>query len=91
MSTSVPKHFNTTAGAVPYRNLFSKVSIAPAGCRLAFISTQWAADPVTGELIDGVADDYGKQSTIVWTNVCAMLRELGVTLENVVNGGVQFK
>jgi enamine deaminase RidA (YjgF/YER057c/UK114 family) len=91
MSTPAPKHFNTTAGAIPYRDLFKKVSISPADCSLAFISTQWAADPKTGELVDGVADDYGKQAEIVWTNVCDMLRELGVTLENVVNMKAQFR
>jgi hypothetical protein len=66
---ATPKHFNPKAGSPLYKSLFSNVTIAPAGSSLAFISTQWAADPVTGELIEGVENDHAKQSKVVWTNV----------------------
>lgn len=86
-----PKHFNPTAGSPPYRNLFSNVTIAPANCSLAFISTQWAADPTTGELMEGVADDYAKQSTVIWKNICGILKELGVEMKDIVHTTVNFK
>lgn len=86
-----PKHFNPAAGSPPYRNLFSNVTIAPANCSLAYVSTQWAADPTTGELMEGVADDYAKQSTVVWKNICAILKELGVGMKDIVHVTVSFK
>jgi hypothetical protein len=67
---SSPKHFNPIAGSPPYKNLFSNVTIAPTNYSLAFISTQWAADPSTGELMEGEADDYLKQRSAVWKNIC---------------------
>jgi enamine deaminase RidA (YjgF/YER057c/UK114 family) len=84
-------HFNPTAGSLPYKGLFSSVSIVPAGCSLAYISTQWAADPVTGELIEGIADDYAAQSKVVWTNICEILKELGVGMKDVVHRTVSSK
>ena len=88
---SAPKHFNPKAGSPPYRSLFSNVTIAPAGSSLAFVSTQWAADPNTGELMEGVENDYGKQSKIIWTNLVAILKELGVGMKEVVHVTVNFK
>jgi enamine deaminase RidA (YjgF/YER057c/UK114 family) len=86
-----PKHFNPKAGSPPYRSLFSNVTIVPPNSSLAYISTQWAADPATGELVEGVADDYGKQSSIVFTNITAILKELGVGMKDVVHRTVSFK
>lgn len=85
------KHFNTTAGSPPYRSLFSNITIVPANTSLAYISTQWAADSKTGELVDGVADDYRKQSEIVWKNITGILKELGVEFKDVVHRTVSFK
>jgi enamine deaminase RidA (YjgF/YER057c/UK114 family) len=85
------KFLNTTAGSPPYRGLFSNVAIVPPNTSLAYISTQWAADPKTGELMDGVADDYGKQSKIIWENIVAILKELGVSMKDVVHKTVSFK
>jgi enamine deaminase RidA (YjgF/YER057c/UK114 family) len=86
-----PKHFNPKAGSPPYKSLFSNVSIAPAGSSLAFISTQWAADPATGELMEGVENDYTKQSKVVWTNIVEILKELGVGMKEIVHVTVNFK
>ena len=47
------QHLNTKVGAVPYKGLFSTVSIVPPNTTIAYISTQWAADPKTGELPEG--------------------------------------
>jgi enamine deaminase RidA (YjgF/YER057c/UK114 family) len=88
---ATPKHFNPKAGSPPYKSLFSNVTIAPAGSSLAFISTQWAADPVTGELMEGVENNYGKQSKIIWGNIVEILKELGVTMKEIVHVTVNFK
>jgi enamine deaminase RidA (YjgF/YER057c/UK114 family) len=88
---AAPKHFNPKAGSPPYKSLFSNVTIAPAGSSLAFISTQWAADPTTGELMEGVENDYGKQSKIIWTNLTEILKELGVGMKEIVHVTVNFK
>jgi enamine deaminase RidA (YjgF/YER057c/UK114 family) len=85
------KFFNTTAGSPPYRSLFSNVAIVPPNTSMAYISTQWAADPKTGELMEDVADDYGKQAKIIWENIVAILKELGVSLKDVVHKTVSFK
>ncbi|KAG4433678.1 hypothetical protein IFR05_010846 [Cadophora sp. M221] len=83
-------HFNPKAGSVPYRSLFSNVTIVPPNTSLAYISTQWAADPSTGELIDGVEGDYFKQSQIVYTNIVAILKELGAEAKDIVHRTVSF-
>ena len=85
------KFLNTTAGSPPYKELFSTVAIVPPNTSMAYISTQWASDPKTGELMEGVADDYGKQSKIIWENIVAILRELGVSMKDVVHKTVSFK
>lgn len=85
-----PKHFNLASGSAPYKNLYSNVSIVPAGASLAFISFQWAADPKTGELVAGTENDYGKQSAIIWANIMGILKELGVGLDAVVHRTVNF-
>jgi enamine deaminase RidA (YjgF/YER057c/UK114 family) len=87
---SSPKHFNPSVGSPPYRSLFKNVSIVPANCSLAYISTQWAADPATGELMEGVEGDYAKQSKVIWTNICGILKELGVGMKDVVHRTVSF-
>jgi hypothetical protein len=85
------KHFNPSAGSPPYRSLFSNVTIVPPGASLAFISTQWAADPKTGELVEGVANDYRKQATIIYTNIVSILKELGVGTKDIAHRTVCFK
>jgi enamine deaminase RidA (YjgF/YER057c/UK114 family) len=85
------KFLNPTAGSPPYKNLFSNVAIVPPNTSMAYISTQWAADPKTGELMEGVADDYGKQSKIIWENIVGILKELGVGMKDVVHKTVTFK
>jgi enamine deaminase RidA (YjgF/YER057c/UK114 family) len=87
---TLPKHFNTVAGATPYKDLFTKVTIVPANCSLAFISTQFACDPETGELPVGMEGDYAKQSAKIWEQVVEILKELGVTLKEVVHVTVNF-
>lgn len=84
-------HFNTKAGAPPYRSLFSTVTLVPPNTSLAYISTQWAADPTTGELVEGVEGDYFKQSEIIYRNVVAILKELGAELKDIVHRTVSFK
>lgn len=88
---TLPKHFNTVAGATPYKSLFSKVTIAPANCSLAFVSTQFACDPATGELPAGMEDDYGKQAAQVWLQIVGVLKEMGVTMKEVVHVTINFK
>jgi enamine deaminase RidA (YjgF/YER057c/UK114 family) len=83
-------HFNTTAGSPPYKSLFSNVTIVPPNTSLAYISTQWAADPTTGELVEGVAGDYAKQSKIIWDNLVAILKELGAEMKDVVHKTAYF-
>jgi len=87
---SAPKHFNTEAGSPPYKNLFHTVTIVPPNTSLAFISTQWAADPATGELVAGCEGDAGKQAKIIWTNISSILKELGVDMKDVVYRTVNF-
>lgn len=85
-----PTHLNTQAGAPPYKSLFSTVSIVPPNTSLAYISTQWAADPSTGELAEGVAGDYTKQAEIIWKNIASILKELGAEMKDVVYRTVSF-
>jgi len=87
---SALKHFNTNAGSPPYKNLFHSVTIVPPNTSLAYISTQWAADPVTGGLAEGCEGDIGKQALIIWTNIVAILKELGVEMKDVVHRTVNF-
>jgi enamine deaminase RidA (YjgF/YER057c/UK114 family) len=87
---TLPKHFNTVAGATPYKDLFTKVTIVPPNCSLAFISTQYACDAETGELPAGMEGDYAKQSAKIWEQIVAMLKELGVTMKEVVHVTVNF-
>jgi len=89
LNMASPKHFNTSAGSPPYKDLFSTVTVVPPGASLAYISTQWASD-AHGELAEGVAGDYGKQAAIVWSNVVKILKELGVGMKEVVNRTVSF-
>jgi enamine deaminase RidA (YjgF/YER057c/UK114 family) len=79
------KHFNPEAGSPPYKNLFSNITIVPANTSVAYISTQWAADPATGKLVEGSEGDVAKQSKIVWTNIVAILKELGATMKDIVH------
>ncbi len=83
--------FNPKAGSPPYKSLFSNVAIVPPNTSIAYISTQWAADPTTGELVEGVSDDARKQAKIVWANLVAILKELGCDMKNVVHQTVSFK
>jgi len=87
---SALKHFNTKAGAAPYRDLFHTVTIVPPNTSLAYISTQWAADPATGELVAGSEGNAGKQAGIVWTNIAAILKELGAEMKDVVHRTVNL-
>jgi enamine deaminase RidA (YjgF/YER057c/UK114 family) len=87
---TLPKHFNAVAGAMPYKDLFTKVTIVPANCSLAFISTQFACDPETGELPVDIEGDYAKQSAKIWEQIVAMLKELGLTMTEVVHFTVNF-
>jgi enamine deaminase RidA (YjgF/YER057c/UK114 family) len=82
---------NTKAGSPPYKRLFSNVAIVPPNTSIAYISTQWAADPKTGELMEGVADDYGKQAKIVGENCVGILKELGAGMKDVIHKTVYFK
>jgi len=84
-------HFNTKAGAKPYRDLFSTVTIVPPNTSLAYISTQWAADVETGELGEGVAGDYYAQSSIVWANIVGILKELKADAGDIVHRTISFK
>ncbi|KUJ09404.1 uncharacterized protein LY89DRAFT_741117 [Mollisia scopiformis] len=83
-------HFNPKASSKPYMGLFSNCTIVPPNTALAYISTQWAADPSTGELVEGAAGDYTKQSKIVWTNLVETLKELGAQMKDVVHTTVSF-
>jgi enamine deaminase RidA (YjgF/YER057c/UK114 family) len=85
------KHLNTAAGAIPYKSLFSTVSIVPPNTSIAYISTQWAADAKTGELVEGTTDDYYKQSKVIWEHIVGILRELGAEMKDVVHKTVSFK
>jgi enamine deaminase RidA (YjgF/YER057c/UK114 family) len=84
------KHFNPKAGSPPYKSLFSNVTVVPPNTTLAYISTQWAADPETGELVKGCEGDAGKQAQIIWTNITAILKELGAEMKDVVHRTVTF-
>jgi enamine deaminase RidA (YjgF/YER057c/UK114 family) len=84
------KHLDTEAGSPPYKNLFHNVTIVPPNTSLAYISTQWAADPATGELAAGCEGDIRKQSKIVWTNIVAILKEIGAEMKDVVHRTVNF-
>ncbi|KAK0105471.1 hypothetical protein ONS95_004165 [Cadophora gregata] len=83
-------HFNPKAGSKPYHSLFSNVTIVPPNTSLAYISTQWAADPSTGELVEGVEGDYFKQAQIIYQNIVAILKELGAELKDIVHRTVSF-
>jgi enamine deaminase RidA (YjgF/YER057c/UK114 family) len=85
------QHLNPTAGAKPYRDLFSTVSIIPPNTAVAYISTQWACDPNTGELFEGIADDYYKQAKIVQQNLVGILKELGAEMKDIVHRTVCYK
>jgi enamine deaminase RidA (YjgF/YER057c/UK114 family) len=87
--TSV-QHINIKAGAEPYKALFSKVTIVPPNTSIAYISTQWACDSETGDLVKGTENDFGKQSKIVWENISATLKELGAEMKDVVHRTVCF-
>jgi hypothetical protein len=38
---SAIKHFNPTHGSVPYKGLFSNVTVVPEGYELVYVSSQW--------------------------------------------------
>lgn len=84
------KHFNPKAGSPPYKGLFSNVTIVPPGVSIAYISTQWAADPSTGELIEGLDGDYTKQAAATWKGIVGILIELGCTMNDVVHRTVMY-
>jgi len=84
------KHFNPKAGSPPYKSLFSNVTIVPPNTTLAYISTQWAADSETGELVKGCEGDAGKQAQIIWTHIVGILKELGAEMKDVVHKTVSF-
>jgi enamine deaminase RidA (YjgF/YER057c/UK114 family) len=84
------KHFNPEAGSPPYKNLFHNVTIVPPNSSIAYISTQWAADPTTGLLTEGAEGDARKQAVIVWKNVVAILKEMGAEMKDVVHRTVSF-
>jgi enamine deaminase RidA (YjgF/YER057c/UK114 family) len=84
------KHFDTQAGSPPYKNLFHTVSLVPPNTSLAFISTQWAADPATGKLVEGTEGDVHKQSKVIWANIVGILKELGAEMKDVVQRTVNF-
>ena len=84
------KHFDTQAGAPPYKNLFHTVSIVPPNTSLAFISTQWAADPATGNLVEGTEGDVYKQSKVLWGHIVGILKELGAEMKDIVHRTVNF-
>lgn len=88
--TTLPKSFNTVAGAIPYKSLYTTVSVVPANCSLAFISTQFACDAETGELPVGMEGDYAKQSAKVMEQIVGILKELGITMKEVVHLTVNF-
>ncbi|KAH7390341.1 hypothetical protein BKA64DRAFT_678998 [Cadophora sp. MPI-SDFR-AT-0126] len=83
-------HFNPKHGSMPYKSLFSNVTIVPPNTSLAFISSQWAADPSTGELVEGTAGDYFKQSQIIYQNLVSILKELGAEFKDIVHRTVSF-
>jgi len=87
---TLPKHFNTVAGATPYKDLYASVTIVPANCSLAFISTQYACDNETGEVPVGMEGDYAKQAAKVMEQIVGILKELGVTMKEVVHVAVNF-
>jgi len=41
--------------------------------------------------MEGVENDYGKQSKIVWANIVEILKELGVGIKEIVHVTVNFK
>lgn len=84
------QHINTKAGSKPYKGLFSTVSIVPPNTALAYISTQWACDNETGELVQGTAGDYAKQVRITLEHVNGILKELGAEMKDVVHRTVCF-
>jgi len=86
-----PTHLNTQSGSPAHKSLYSIVSIVPPNTSLAYISTQWASDPATGELMEGVEDDLFKQAAIVWGNIVNILQELGCEMKDIVHRNVSFK
>jgi enamine deaminase RidA (YjgF/YER057c/UK114 family) len=84
-------HLNPKAGSPPYKSLFSNVTIVPPNTPLAYISTQWAADPATGELYEGMENDYRKQAKVIWTHIIGILKELEAEPKDIVHKVVQFK
>ncbi len=77
-------------GAPPYKSRFSTVTIVPPNTPIAYISTQWAADPATGDMVTGGKGSYYHQAKQVWTNIVAILEELGVGLEACVHRQVNY-
>lgn len=84
------KHFNPAAGSPPYKNLFHNVTVVPPNTSLAYISTQWAADPATGGLAEGTEGDARKQAKIVWVNIVSILKDLGAEMKDVIQRTVNF-
>jgi len=41
--------------------------------------------------MEGVENDYAKQSKIVWTNLVEILKELGVGMKEIIQVTVNFK
>lgn len=84
------QNINTKAGAIPYKGLFSSVSIIPSNRRIAYISTQWACDPETAEPVQDALGDYYKQAVIVWEQIYGILKELGAEAKDIVHRTVNF-
>lgn len=89
--TSIRRLTPHQIGAPPYKSLYSTVSIIPPNTSIAYISLQWAADPLTGEMVKGGEGSYYHQAKQVWTNVVAILKELGVGLEACVHRTTNYR
>ncbi|KAI9783666.1 MAG: hypothetical protein M1839_003514 [Geoglossum umbratile] len=77
-------HTNPPGSTPPYRDLFHNVTIVPAGCKLAFISSQWACDE-SGQLIPDGKGNYKAQARQAWKNVIVILEGLGCGMKDVVH------
>jgi len=83
------QHLNVPGVGQPFKNLYANVSIVPANCRVAYISSTYASDE-EGNLIMGMEGDYYKQSKKVWEDITAILKHLGATVHNIAQREVFF-
>lgn len=73
------KAINPTGIAEPYGNAYSHAIEVPAGARMLYISGQ------VGMAKDGsVAKGMAAQSEQVWLNILTILRDAGMTVNNIV-------